>query len=743
LLVGVKTGVKYCTGAVAVAALGSENICVNKLHRVWLVEGCARRPGQKDGRDTLRCQPGYPYYNANYNNVAEDKQTLRDVCEKSKAISAVNEETGTPGLSTTTPPTNGGNTGTDGGSSTGNTGGDNSSSDDEEMPDDVASAFKIVFYKKTDFKGESLTLKVADSKLSQEWIDGIKSYKIVSGRWELCDGPGYNKDCVERWASDPDVTLSKRTGKLNAIVSVRPVITTTYEDPSEDVVPDCTSVNGTITQPNPDNTCPAETTLQCPTDYVYKDGECKEVVINEQASAPVDETFVGEVGKLRCLLLGREWIEKPSNDKIVNGGHYGCSNVTCNLHEDGAPKKNNGKPYCVSEKFSMPYAVEMKQEDCEELNRRWISQVGMCAQLPGPRTEIRSVVNADQCLPGYTTYYSFVAKGLPDKCFKASYVDRARGVAKATGGAFSTVLNIGPRIFCTTVKKDNFSWDKETKACKPDRQGGGSAFKIASFNIYYNTDESKRDYSINKWPERLQRSARVIKSNDIAVAGLQEVRESQWRRLQDKDYLGDQYGVYPRAYKNGVYASQNPIVWNKDRFELIAAGSKTIRGPHVTKDGLYADSNTQVELRDKATGQRLYVINTHEPVGNGGAIAARYNSAKARTDYVRTLAKEGKPIFLTGDFNAKYNPNNPRQQTFGDKLENMSYCILTNDTGLWDALDAARKDSGRCSAKDGPVDHVFLSRSVSVLKYDYNSEPAPQNGSDVHNTLIVNVVIKP
>lgn len=273
-----------------------------------------------------------------------------------------------------------------------------------------------------------------------------------------------------------------------------------------------------------------------------------------------------------------------------------------------------------------------------------------------------------------------------------------------------------------------------------DASGAGADFTISSFNIYFSSDKDHADYSIKKWRERLARSVSVLKKQDIAVAGLQEVRENQWSALQTNadDMLGDGWGIYPSNYKAAGYAAQNPIVWNKSDFTFVSG--KTLPGGRLTSPGVQPNSSVLVRLRSN-TGQEIYLLNVHEPVHNGTQVLARYQSALEHAKQIKELGADGIPIFVTGDFNSSYAPNS-RQSTWQNKKENMAYCILTNGTGLWDALDAEKNNKGHCTSSSGPVDHVFMSTSVSVPRggYSYSIGP-PQNGSDVHHTLIVKVNI--
>jgi surface antigen len=157
---------------------------------------------------------------------------------------------------------------------------------------------------------------------------------------------------------------------------------------------------------------------------------------------------------------------------------------------------------------------------------------------------------------------------------------------------------------------------------------------------------------------------------------------------------------------------------------------------------------TQVKLRYIGTddpniqpGQLIYVLNTHEPVGNDpGRPAARYASAQLKVKQVDALQKEGVPVFMTGDFNSGYDLSS-RQTTQDNDRNKMIYCMLTANKLMWDSYDAANSKTGQCPTKDvGGVDHIFLSTYVNATKRDYSITPRG-NGSDVHNTLFADIVI--
>ena len=489
LLVGAKSGVKYCSLSIAVTKNGTQDGCENKLHRVWLVEGCARRPDQKDaarGKSELliQCQEGFNFYNANFNNIAEDTQTLRDVCERSKAIALANEQAGTPGHAPIPRDPSDPNPGT----------GDGHGSD--------SSGYKIIVYSERDFKGASRTITDAMPELNSGWNDNIESYKIISGRWQLCEDKEYVTNCIKPWASDPDMRLplkddgknrnnddqkkrndeNRRTTLANKVSSLRPVLLKTFEDTADDVKPACLSADGTQTVAfNEDGTCPDGTKLACPDGLVLKNQECKQVVLSPNLIVPVDKSFKKEKnGERDCHLLGREWIGKPEDGEVDNGGDYGCSIVTCRFDIDGHPKRlpSSGQQVtdtvCISNKYDAPYAVKLDKDPveskkkCEERHRVWIQQVDLCAQVPNRKDRNQTVVDAPQCAGSGRVYYIFKETSKTDECFTQTLFERAQSVAKSTGGVLEAALKQGPRAYCNSVKRGNYHWNGDK--CVIDRK---------------------------------------------------------------------------------------------------------------------------------------------------------------------------------------------------------------------------------------------------------------------------------
>jgi len=500
LVVGAKSGVKYCEKAIGVTNKGTEALCQETLHRVWLVEGCARRPDQKDATRSLKepliqCLPTYDFYNANFNNKAESKETLSDVCELNQATAKLNEQAGTPGQQQTIPrdpdlPTNGGH------DAPNDPNGPNLPADDE---------YKIIVYTERDFKGASLVITGDTMELQNGWNNNIESYKIISGRWQLCEDAGYQTNCIKPWASDPDMRQprkddgkkrteaqqraldeeNKQATLSNRVSSLRRVLLKTFEDTAEDVKPACLTTDGSETLALEDGACPAGSKLTCPEGLVLKNRDCKQVVLSPNLVVPVDKSFKADKnGERDCHLLGREWIGKPGDGEADNGGNYGCSIVTCRYERDGRPKhvvisgqdpdQKVTDTFCVSYQHDAPYAVKLDKDPkesrkkCEDRHRVWIQQVRLCAQVPNRKDRNQTIVDAEACMGGDRVYYIFKETTKMDECFTKDVFQNAQSVVKSAGGVLEAALKQGPKAYCNSFKKGNFHWNGDK--CVVDRK---------------------------------------------------------------------------------------------------------------------------------------------------------------------------------------------------------------------------------------------------------------------------------
>jgi len=247
---------------------------------------------------------------------------------------------------------------------------------------------------------------------------------------------------------------------------------------------------------------------------------------------------------------------------------------------------------------------------------------------------------------------------------------------------------------------------------------------IATFNIYHSEEKIA-----SVWKARLDKSIKVITDNGVGVAGLQEARSDQQIELMKADKLGGSYGIFPTETKQ-PNNSPNPIIWDKSKYTLVKDGTELF---DIEYD--YGNKNNvgvQVKLRDNTTGATFYVLNTHDPanvrLGSDATNAqSRVDNAETYVQRVKQLSSEGLPIFLTGDFNSRYNAG--------------PHCTISSSGVVKDTWELYKNIKG--CANNRPlgteIDRIYTSKQGTVEKMWTAAKGVNNNGSDVHDTLIATV----
>ena len=180
-----------------------------------------------------------------------------------------------------------------------------------------------------------------------------------------------------------------------------------------------------------------------------------------------------------------------------------------------------------------------------------------------------------------------------------------------------------------------------------DAKGEREGFVAMSFNIRYGTAED----GTNSWQYRYPASAMMLDDQRPDVVGLQEVLYDQF------DYLGS---VLDKTYKIvGVGRDDGKkggeimaVMYNIKTTKLLKWGtfwlSDTSDKPSRGWDGACNRCATWAILKDKASGKKIFFVNTH--IDHVGA-EAQQKGVKLLVDKIAELNKEGLPVIVTGDFN--------------------------------------------------------------------------------------------
>lgn len=243
----------------------------------------------------------------------------------------------------------------------------------------------------------------------------------------------------------------------------------------------------------------------------------------------------------------------------------------------------------------------------------------------------------------------------------------------------------------------------------------GGTFTIATYNILHaehHTGTSRELGGCNRNPSpddpycakaRTEMQARIVtgKADNPAfdVFGTQETSPTQYRLL--KQTLTD-YNVFPENADrmNNKDDGAVAVFWNKNKFKKFASGKYTGRSNVYQKI-----TNPWVGLETLPTngqpgGQRFYVTSIHYATSKYGGTPEHIRiSSDLTIDWVKSVASDGNPVFVVGDFN--------------DRLpEKLSYCVFTRNAVMqntWDMSNGLKANPDRpCPTnKENGIDQIY------------------------------------
>ncbi len=228
---------------------------------------------------------------------------------------------------------------------------------------------------------------------------------------------------------------------------------------------------------------------------------------------------------------------------------------------------------------------------------------------------------------------------------------------------------------------------------------------VMTLNMRYDNPED----GANNWRFRRERIAELIRSEAVDLLGTQEVLANQFDDLQA---LLPGYRAVGVGREDGARAGEfNAVFFRSDRFELLDSGVFWLSENPETPgskgwDGACERLATWTVLRDKSGGELLF-INTHlDHIGE----QARREGVALLLRRIEML-RAGRPVILTGDFNAE--PSSP------------VVARVVADSALRSAWDTAPirsgsawsfSDFGQLPEEERPlIDYVFYGGGLEVV----------------------------
>jgi len=271
--------------------------------------------------------------------------------------------------------------------------------------------------------------------------------------------------------------------------------------------------------------------------------------------------------------------------------------------------------------------------------------------------------------------------------------------------------------------------DEESET--PAEYDPANLLKIISYNVRCADDGNGNDIK-----ERAPRLEKVINDRDPDIIGFQEVTPKWWDNYLIP-FFGDKYD-YVHKYRSESSKEGTPLMWRKDKFELLDSGHFWLSETPDTESKGWNASHWRicmwVKLKVKATGKTFLYYNTHYDfskechVGSANLIIKR---AQALGGF-STL-----PVFFTADCNMSrfQDGYNAMLAAFADV--NMDLEDLNYKTGGGYHLDG---HEGLVTGS--PIDYCFYSPKLLIpLKYQIIDEKVDGGYVSDHKGLYIELAI--
>ncbi|MGN0003990.1 MAG: endonuclease/exonuclease/phosphatase family protein [Sphingobacterium composti] len=233
------------------------------------------------------------------------------------------------------------------------------------------------------------------------------------------------------------------------------------------------------------------------------------------------------------------------------------------------------------------------------------------------------------------------------------------------------------------------------------------SFHAATFNI---RQRNQVDTG-NLWVDRKEKVCNLIKYHDFDVFGVQEAFKDQ---MDDMQKLLPKYASIGVGRDDGKEKGEYSAIWyKKERFKIIKSGTfwlseTNIEIPNKGWDAALPRICTWAVLEDKTNQKQFILMNTH--FDHRGKIA-RKESAKLMLVKAKELASN-LPLVLMGDLNV-----NEKDEAYFT-LANSPYIQDTHElASIVYEPNSTFNGWGKNIQAKGRIDHIFVSKPFTVLKY--------------------------
>lgn len=235
-------------------------------------------------------------------------------------------------------------------------------------------------------------------------------------------------------------------------------------------------------------------------------------------------------------------------------------------------------------------------------------------------------------------------------------------------------------------------------------QMNSQQLKIMSYNIKYANEND----GMNSWSHRKDWITDQIQFYEPDILGVQEAVKSQLDHFTDEIEGYKVLGAGREGEDKGEFSA---VLYKHEMFEVLKTDTFWLSDtPGEVSKGWDADYNricTYALLKNKETGEKFYVFNTHfDHVGD----VARLESSKLIIQKIKDFNKKEFPVFLMGDFNLE-----PETEGIGiildflkDSKEEAEFTF--GPSGTFNGYNFSEPVTRR-------IDYIFVNDEVEVKKY--------------------------
>lgn len=270
-----------------------------------------------------------------------------------------------------------------------------------------------------------------------------------------------------------------------------------------------------------------------------------------------------------------------------------------------------------------------------------------------------------------------------------------------------------------------------------------AAFFLFQVTVFAQTNAVVMTYNIrlnvksdgeNWWENRKDKVTALMNYYEADFIGAQEVQFEQLVYLRSA--LPDYSSIGVGRDDGKEQGEFSCILFNQTKYKPLTQGTFWLsQTPDKVSMGWNAVCNrvcTYGLFEHIKTKKKLWVFNTHfDHVGD----TARIESAKLIMERIKELtAKQNYPVVFTGDFNSQ--PTDAPVQYISQHLNNARMISVMPPYGPAATWNAFKFDE----VPKGWIDHVFVSKSISVQKYAVITDSYDKKYPSDHFPVLVHIM---